>query len=384
MPWRSSSVELQRLEFVGLASAGGVSMRELCRRFGISPTTGYKWLSRYGDEGVVGLADRPRRPLGSPWRTDASVEELVCSVRRRFPAWGGRKIRGFLLRQGHTDVPAASTITAILRRNGLMEHVVAPKRDFIRFERSVPNELWAMDFKGDFGLGDGRRCYPFGVIDDYSRYSLCLVACENQQAPTVQRLLATTFTRYGLPTEMLMDNGAPWGDTPRNPWNPVTVWLCDLGINVIHTRGFHPQTNGKKERIHHTLDVEVLNTRTSWATMRDVQDAFDAWNPIYNHHRPHESLGETVVPADRYEPSPRTMPDTLSDAVYPDHWELRTVGSDVRISYRGHRYRIGRPFRRRQVAIAPTTNPNLYDVYYRHHHIKTIDTANLSTMSPNA
>lgn len=373
MPWRSFSVEMQRLEFVRLALSGRVDHTELCRRFGISRPTGYKWIDRYGVEGVDGLGDRSRAPKTSPLRTDRETEALVCGVRRQFPAWGGRKIRGFLLRQGHVDVPAGSTITQILRRNGLMEHQTPLKRDYIRFERSEPNELWGMDFKGDFALNKGGRCFSFGVIDDYSRYSLSLVACPNQQTATVQQHLTNTFSVYGLPGAMLMDNGAPWGNTPAQPWNPVTVWLCDLGIEVIHTRGFHPQTNGKKERLHYTLDLEVLNTRPSWETLDEVQDAFDTWNPIYNHQRPHESLGETIVPADRYQPSPRPFPDYINDPIYPDHWVTRKVGANVRMSFKGKLHYIGRAFTQRTVAVVPTTTPNTYHVYYRHHHIKTIN-----------
>ena len=384
MPWRLSSVPAQRREFVRFAETGGVPFAELCRRFGIARSTGYKWLGRHNDEGLQGLVDRSRRPNSSPARTGSAVEALVCEVRRRFPAWGGRKIRGFLLRQGHMSVPAASTITAILRRHGLMEHAVAPKRDYVRFERAAPNELWAMDFKGDFTLTSGGRCYPFGVVDDYSRYSLALVACGHQQTATVQQHLTTAFARYGLPEAILMDNGSPWGNTPQHPWNPITVWLCDLGINPIHTRPYHPQTNGKKERLHLTLDLEVLNRRPGWATLDDVQTAFDAWNPIYNHHRPHESLGETTVPADRYQPSLQPMPINITEPVYPDHWELRIVGDNKSISYRGHLYRIGKPFRGLTVAITPTRDPHLFDIYYRHHHIKTLNTTDLSAMSPNA
>jgi transposase InsO family protein len=377
-------VPVQRFEFVRFAESGRVPFAELCRRFGIARSTGYKWLDRCCEEGPVGLIDRSLRPRSSPERTDGVVEALVCAVRRRFPAWGGRKIRGFLLRHGHSSVPAASTITAILRRHDLMEHATPVKRGYIRFERDTPNDLWAMDFKGDIALTEGGRCYPFGVIDDYSRYSLALVACANQQTPTVQEHLATTSDRYGLPKAILMDNGAPWGDTPQHPWNPITVWLCDLGIKPIHSRPYHPQTNGKKERLHLTLDLEVLDTQPEWETLDAVQTAFDQWNPIYNYHRPHESLGETAVPADRYQPSPRTMPASIDEPDYPDHWKRRTVDAGKRITYQGHRYRIGKPFRGLTVAVAPTTDPDTFNVYYRHHHIRTLNTTELSTMSPNA
>jgi transposase InsO family protein len=309
------------------------------------------------------------------------MEDLVCATREAHPVWGGRKLRGFLLRQGYLSVPAASTITAILRRNGLMEHTEAPKRDHVRFEREAPNELWQMDFKGHFGLTGGGRCHPFGVVDDFSRYSIALVACPNERTVTVKPLLTAAFGRYGLPEAMLMDNGSPWGNTRGQPWTPLTVWLSDLGIEVIHTAPFHPQTNGKKERLHYTLDLEVLNTRPSWASLEEVQEAFDRWEPIYNYHRPHQSLGETIVPADRYRPSTRSLPATITEVVYPANWHVRKVDSAARISFQNHRTRIGKAFRGRQVAIAPTTNPDMFHVYYRHHQIKTI---NLSTISPNA
>lgn len=380
MPWRVSSVVEQRLEFVRLVEGGGVSFAELCRRFGIKRDTGYKWVRRYREEGVEGLADRSRRPHGSPLRTCGEVEELVCAVRGRFPAWGGRKIRGFLLRQGHDRVPAASTITQILRRNGLMEAEVPPRRDFLRWERSAPNELWQMDFKGWVALTDGSRCHPFGVIDDYSRYSICLQACPDQRTGTVRQHLETSFGRYGLPEAMLMDNGSPWGNTWEQPWTPLTVWLCDLGIEVIHSRPFHPQTAGKKERLHLTLDLEVLHTRPRWDTLNQLQTAFNTWEPIYNHQRPHQALGETVVPADRYTPSPRSFPSPIEPAAYPNHYHLRQVGDNAKVSFKGHPFKIGKAFRGRTIAIAPTPTKGTWNVYYRHHHIRTLA---LPTMSPN-
>jgi transposase InsO family protein len=309
------------------------------------------------------------------------MEELVCAAREAHPAWDGRKLRGFLLRQGHVSVPAASTITAILRRNGLLEPATAPRRDYLRFEREAPNQLWQMDFKGHFALTAGGRCHPFGVVDDFSRYSIALVACSNERTVTVKSLLTAAFERYGLPEAMLMDNGSPWGNSRGQPWTPLTVWLADLGIEVIHTAPYHPQTNGKKERLHYTLDLEVLNTRGSWASLEEVQEAFDRWEPIYNHHRPHEALGETIVPGDRYRPSPRSLPATITEVVYPANWHIRKVDSAARTSFRGYRIRTGKAFRGRYVAIAPTTDPDTFHLYYRHHEIRTI---NLSTMSPNA
>lgn len=367
-----------RLEFCRLVGAGGVPFAELCRRFGVKRDTGYKWLHRFEVEGVAGLGDRSRRPHGSPARTPVGMEELVCRVREGFPAWGGRKIRGFLLRQGWEGVPAASTITAILRRRGLL---VAPARPraYQRFERAAPNDLWQMDFKGFFCLTDGRPVHSLGLLDDHSRFNLCLAACADQQTATVKGLLVAAFRRHGLPWALLCDNGSPWGNDWEQPWTPLTVWLLDLGIDPIHSRPRHPQTAGKEERFHWTLDLEVIRTRPCWEDYPQVQAAYDSWRTIYNHHRPHESLGETVAPADRYQPSPRPYPERIPPPDYPDGTDIRQVDHG-RISWRGQRWRVGKAFHGKPVAIRPTTTDGQYTVHYRHHQIRTI---NLSTMSPN-
>jgi len=368
----------QRLEFCRLVEAGGVPFAELCRRFGVKRDTGYKWWARWLEEGDAGLVDRPRTPRGSPARTGEEMEGLVCGVREKHLAWGGRKIRGFLLRQGHAGVPAASTITQILRRH---ERVAAPAapRGYRPFEHPAPNDLWQMDFKGSFQLADGQPVHTLGVLDDHSRFNLCLAACTDQQTATVKTLLVATFRHYGLPQAILCDNGSPWGNTIGEPWTPLTVWLADLGVKPVHSRPRHPQTAGKQERFHWTLDLEVISTRPHWDSYPQVQGAYDSWRPIYNHHRPHQSLGETVVPADRYQPSPRPYPEHVNPPDYPDGADIRTVDHG-RISWRGHRWRVGKAFHGKPVAIRPTTSDGIYTVYYRHHPIRTI---NLSTMSPN-
>ncbi|NNJ48494.1 MAG: IS481 family transposase [Acidimicrobiia bacterium] len=362
------------MEFVRLVSEGVVSVAELCRRFGISRQTGYVWLRRYQQEGEAGLVDRSRRPRSHPEQTPEAMVGLVCSVRRAHRAWGGRKIRGFLLRQGHTGVPAASTITQILRRNGLVSEPVRVQRDFVRFEAEAPNRLWQMDFKGWVTVRTGQRVHPFGVLDDHSRYNLCLQASANQQTPTVAGYLTGVFNRYGLPDRILMDNGSPWGHTRGYPWTPLTVWLADLGIGISHIRPFHPQTQGKEERFHRTLDLEVLTEHPIWDSATQLQDAFDDFRRLYNHHRPHEALGETIVPADRYQPSTRQFPTQLPPITYPPGTQVRKVSSDARFSFQGHTYRAGKPFRGKPIGLRSTTTPGTWNVYYRNHHIKTITT----------
>jgi len=181
MPWKEVSRMSQRREFVMLARAQGANMRALCRHFGISPTTGYKWLWRYRERNEDGLVDLPRRPYHSPFRTAAEVERTVLAAREAHPAWGARKLRAWLLAKGHEWMPSPSTITAILKRHGRIDPAEGlTHRPWQRFERQTPNELWQMDFKGHFPLTRG-RCHPLTVLDDHSRFALGLQACGNEQ-----------------------------------------------------------------------------------------------------------------------------------------------------------------------------------------------------------
>src|ERR1700733_246201 len=193
MPWREVSKMDERREFVRLARQEGANRRELCRRFGIHPDTGYKWLERW-NTGDKDLADRSRRPHSSPGRTRSKIEACVLSIRDAHPAWGARKIARCLERDG-VDAPAVSTVHEILRRH---DRVVPPPGGAAaeqRFEKAAPNLLWQMDFKGWVKLGNGERCHPLTIIDDHSRYVPCLKACANQKTPTVQGHLAATFER---------------------------------------------------------------------------------------------------------------------------------------------------------------------------------------------
>jgi transposase InsO family protein len=200
MPWSEKSIMSQRSEFVRLFEQEGVNRRELCRRFGISPTIGYRLLARYREEGQAGLADRSRRPQRSPGRSAAAREALVLAIRDEHPVWGGRKIRRRLQDLEHQPAPSASTITAILHRNGRIDRAAsAGHKPFERFERAAPNELWQMDYKGHFATAAG-RCHPLTVIDDHSRYAVGLRACGDERAGTVQAELTAIFRRYVCPT----------------------------------------------------------------------------------------------------------------------------------------------------------------------------------------
>jgi transposase InsO family protein len=360
----------QRLEFVTLAGHDGVNFRALCRRHRICATTGYKWTGRYAAEGVAGLHDKSRRPQHSPGRTPAAIEEQVVAGRREHPAWGGRKLHHWLRRRG-VAAPSPSTITAILRRHGLLDPDAGAGRERVmRFEHPVPNDLWQMDFKGHFATGAG-RCHPLTVLDDHSRFAIALAACADERHPTVQAALSEAFRRYGLPRRLLADWGSPWGADPDHPWTILGAWLIQLGVELWHGRPYHPQTQGKDERFHRTLQAEVVGRRW-FADLGACQQAFDAWRDVYNLERPHEGIA-MAVPADRYRASPRSFPERLPAIDYPPGDIVRRVDACGRIAYRGRPFMIGKAFRGHPVALRPTTTDGRFAVFFCHQHVASID-----------
>jgi len=389
MPWREVSIMEQRREFVGLAKQEGANRRELCRRFGIHPDTGYKWLGRWAADEE--LADRSRRPHSSPTRTEAGIEEHILALRDVHPAWGARKIARCLKRDG-LACPAYSTVHEILRRNG---RIIAPPGAAAaqqRFEMAAPNLLWQMDFKGHVPLANGSRCHPLTVLDDHSRYDLCLEACANEQSSTVQGRLELTFRRYGLPEAFFVDNGSPWGDSSGQRWTRLGVWLLKLGVGVLHSRPYHPQSRGKNERFHRTLKAEVFALKR-FRDLAEVQCAFDAWRMVYNLERPHQALGQEV-PASRYQPSARAMPDRLPQVEYDQHEIVRSVPtSKDYISFKGRHWKVPQAFRGERVAIRPLTMDGQYGVFFGAFQIANIDLTNkecvgdvseqVSVMSPD-
>ena len=370
MPWQECSTMTLRREFLVLAQQPGANFSRLCRRFGISRKTGYKWRRRYREKGIAGLADRSRRPQHSPRRSHPAIEAQVLAVRDQY-GWGARKIKTCLERVGQGPL-AKSTVHAILLRHERVTN--SPEQTvgaYQRFEQERPNQLWQMDFKGHFRLGNQERCHPLTVLDDHSRYALCLQACRNQQTGTVQQQLTVTFRRYGLPERMLMDNGSPWGNDLAHQYTPLTVWLLRLGIAVSHSRPYHPQTQGKDERFHRSLKVEVLAQRV-FADGERMQLRFDEWRYCYNHVRPHEALA-MAVPASRYRPSPRSFPEQLPPLEYGATDQVRKVQIDGKISFRHREFRIGKAFRGYPVALRPTTVDGVYDVYFATHRISRVD-----------
>jgi transposase InsO family protein len=358
-------------EFVRLASTEGVNVRELCRRFHVSPTTGYALLARAeGCDGEEWLQQRSRRPLSSPTRTDSEMEKRVLELRDE-THWGARKIAHVLRKRGYDNAPPRSTVHSILRRHGRIDVERSEQtKQWHRFEHPEPNDLWQMDFKGWFPTG-ATACHALTVLDDHSRFSVALRACANETTDTVQRELENAFDRYGLPWRMTMDNGAPWGYDGSDRLTRLTVWLIRIGVRVSHSRPYHPQTQGKDERFHQTLDYELLRY-VSYRDIAEAQQGFDRWRDRYNFERPHESL-DLATPAERYRPSARSMPTALPSIEYDPTDVVCRVDPWGRIRFRQRKIPTAKGCAGLPVAVRCTTTEDVFDVFFCHQKIASFD-----------
>ncbi len=370
MPWKEVSRMSLRKEFIMLYNQPGINKSALCRRFGISRKTGLKWVRRYRETGDKGLIDQSRKPHHSPNKTNHEMEQHILTLRDD-TGWGGRKLHRRLSDLGYRNIPQPSSISSILKRNGrIISTPSSEHQAWQRFEHEAPNQLWQMDFKGHFAMQQG-RCHALTVLDDHSRFSLCLQACGDEKGNTVKAQLIHTFERYGLPERMTMDNGSPWGSDQQHRYTPLTVWLIRLGIRVSHSRPYHPQTQGKDERFHRTLKDELLRRHT-FMNLIDCQYHFNRWRDVYNLERPHEALS-LEVPVSRYQPSPRRFPETLPPIAYASNGYVRKVQDKGAIYFKGNIFRISKAFKGHPVSLQPTQTDGVFMVYFCHHKITEID-----------
>jgi putative transposase len=353
MPWQQSDRVNERVKFVAALQSGGESMTEVCRRFGISRKTGYKLLRRYEAEGPDGLRDRSSAPHRHPNRTPP--ETAVLRVRKAHPTWGSKKILAVLARERVSgELPARSTVDAILSRSGLVQprrrRQRSPQRSAPVVVAELPNDGWSIDYKGWFRVGDGTRCDPLTVNDVASRKSLVCRAMVAPKSDDVRRHLERAFHEQGLPLWMLSDNGPPFGSTGLGGLSRLSVWLLKLGVTPVFIQPGHPEQNGGHERFHLTLKREAATPPS--ATILGQQGRFSRFAKTYNEERPHEAL-DMAVPADVYEASPRTMPSRLHDFEYEETAEVRRVRGDGYIKWDGGHVFVGTAMRGELIGIAP-------------------------------
>ena len=361
MAWKEKDVMVLRYEFITKAQETDANISQLCRDYGISRQIAYKWLQRYKEEGLLGLEDRSKRPSHMPSRLEDTTIQLVLLARDEFPEWGAKKLIQVLANRGHEKLPSIATANRILKRHDKINLSESEKRKpWIRFEREEPNELWQMDFKGFFALDEG-NCHPLTILDDCSRYSICLKACLSEDEVSVRCALEEAFYSHGLPIAMTMDNGSPWKGYPKQRLSSLTVWLMRMGIKVGHSRPCHPQTQGKLERFHQSLKKEVLKYH-NFQNIADAQHHFDAWQYLYNHVRPHEALN-LKCPGEKYKKSLREYKTKLEPIDYLTGDEVKKVGQNGEVRFKGKRYYIGGHLKGENVAFRPRKSGE-WDIYY--------------------
>jgi putative transposase len=337
---------MERRKFVHAALRHEESMTELCQRFGISRKTGYKILARHSEHGLPGLADGSRAPKAHPNQTPPEKEAAILRVRKAHPTWGSKKILWVLDRERPDEEwPARSTVDEVLKRAGVVEprgrRLRRQPSSPPRIEAAAPNDVWSIDYKGWFRVGDGTRCDPLTVNDVHSRASLVCQAMVRPKLADVRRRLEATFAAFGLPRFMLSDGGPPFGANGLGRLSCLAVWLVRLGVIPVLIEPGRPDQNGRHERFHETLKAETASPPR--ASIRAQQGAFDHFQEIYNQERPHEALG-MKPPAEVYELSSRSLPAKLPEHSYQDGFESRRVRPDASIKWGGGTVFVGGAF----------------------------------------
>ena len=366
MPWKDKTVEELRKEFVEAAeSCSNFSL--LCREFGITRATGYKWVKRYENEET--LSDRSRRPNITANKTSEVIEAQIVETRTVHPGWGAKKIKVSLENKG-MEMPCVKTVNNILNRYGCISKEEALKhKAFTRFEKERCNEMWQTDFKGEFKMQDGKYCFPLDIFDDHSRFVIRIKPSEsasNVVLPTFRE----AFYEYGMPDSVLSDNGAQFAGF-RQGFTQFEKWLMNHDILPIHGRIKHPQTQGKIERFHRAMNQELLNHYTP----KDISDAervFNDWRNCYNNERPHEALG-MKCPSDIYVPSERTYRDQVDKYEYSGKYHVIKVNNWGYVRFDRWQIYLSETMMDERIEFRPNPNGDTFIACYRNFAIGEFD-----------
>jgi transposase InsO family protein len=333
----------------------------VCRRYGISRDTYYRYRRRYLTEGIEGLEDRSRKPKSSPAQIQTEVELRIVEMRTTHPRWGARRIRAELAREG-LDAPAVSTVHQALRRHGLVaaqptRKVKADKR----FEREISNDLWQIDATRIL-LGDDTPAWVINLLDDHSRYLLAAMAGLHATTDMAWDVFEVAASRYGLPRQVLSDNGLAFTGRLRSFEVIFETNLRDLGVELINAAPYHPQTLGKLERFHRTLKEWLSDEGPAW-DLEHLQELLDGFRFHYNRHRPHQGIND-ATPAERYEPAADKLPEppTIRSPEYPTGAILRRVTATGNVGYKKKLIQVG--YRWAGATVRVITIGDLTHIYY--------------------
>ena len=378
MPWKETCVMDERMAFIVDWRRDEKTVAELCRFYGVSRKTGYKWIERFESEGVDGLKERSRAPRNHPNAVGWSETEEIVELRKKHGTWGPKKIKAWLS-EHHPDTcwPAQSVIATILDRRGLVKHR-RPRRHVPPNATALSscvaaNDVWGMDFKGWFRTSDGQRCDPLSVSDLASRYVLRLQVLERTDGEHVWPILEAAFREFGLPRVMRSDNGPPFASVAAGGLSPLAVNLIKAGVLPERIEPGKPQQNGRHERLHLTLKQETASPPA--ANLRQQQRRFDAFRRLFNEERPHEALGQTP-PARHYNPpQTRSYHGRLREPEYAGDYEVRRVRHNGEIRWRNELIFISQVLTGEPVGLREIDDDGGWQVCYGPIGLGTVDAA---------
>jgi transposase InsO family protein len=365
MPWQKVEPMNEKVRFINDYLNDYFSLSELCRHYGISRKTGYKWIDRFQQYGPLALEDQSRRPNYSPNKTPDFVVSEILNIRSKHPYWGPKKIL-WRIEKDHPDwvLPAKSTASLILQRNGCIKK---KRKSMKRYHPGKsfapvygPNDTWTLDFKGHFKTKDGIYCYPLTLADQYSRYLLACQGLLSTKHMPVKKQLMIAFHTFGLPKRIRSDNGGPFASVSLGRLSRLSVWWIRLGILPELIEPGHPEQNSVHERMHRTLKQQTVIPPAK--NLKNQQVRFVSFRDEFNYERPHDGIG-MQLPAELYEPSFRPMPKKLPQVEYPSHYEVRLVSKNSGIKWKKTRVCVSHLLAGEYVGLEEVDN-GLWDVYF--------------------
>lgn len=366
MPWKEKTVEELRKEFCEEAKRTK-NFSSLCREFDITRKTGYKWLERYKQNET--LSNKSHRPETVANKTDVNVEEKILLVRKENPEWGGKTIRKYLENQGILGLPCVKTCDNILKRHGLVckERSLAATA-YKRFEKDRCNEMWQTDFKGQFTMEDGNKCFPLTILDDHSRFSIKIAPKLNTLG--VMDSFREAFLDYGMPDSVLSDNGGTFKGF-NGGYTTFERWLMEHDILPIHGRIKHPQTQGKIERFHKTMKNECLK-HSKIADIHSANEVLQEWRNKYNYLRPHHAIN-LKCPGTVYVKSNQVYTDKIPSYEYGGEYHVLKVNSWGYVRFNGFQVYLSETMIHQFIEFRPNPHGETFYAYFRNFRIAEFD-----------
>lgn len=384
MPWKETCTMHERIDFIKAWKSQDFSVSELCRRFGISRKTGYKWINRVLEEGRPGLQDRPRRSHHHPNQTPHALVKALLEFKQQHPTFGpGKVVKRLRVLRPQQPWPAVSTVGEIFKKHGLVKPRVKRKRVPPHTEplrhATRTYAVWSADFKGDFAMGNGIRCYPLTLFDNYSRYLIDCHGLYGTSLEPVKQRYIQAFRRYGLPQALRTDNGYPFASCGIGGLSALSIWLLKLGVMPERIAPGHPEQNPRHERMHRTLKAAAINPAK--ANLSAQQRAFNHFRGEYNHERPHDALKDRC-PGELFNPPLKPYPERLPTVHYTEEYTVRRVRTDGTIKWQGHLIYLASALAREPVGLRPIGN-DLWQLYYARLALGVLDGRLLRIIRPS-